>query len=87
MMPTYQPLIPWQLNKRDLTVEDITTDFSDGIKLIVLLEILTGNSLGKYSKKPIVTSGTQTTVARQAQYVFRQNLEKAIAFCHSEGRK
>ena len=68
-----------------MVVEDITTDFSDGIKLINLIEILSEGSLGKCEKKALVSKGTETTVARQAQYVFRQNIEKALHHCAAQG--
>jgi hypothetical protein len=74
-----------QLSKRDLHVDDVTTDFVDGIKLIVLLEILAGNSLGKYNKKLPVANGNDSTVLRQGQLLLRQNLEKALNFCTSQG--
>ena len=74
-----------QLKKRDLQIQDITTDFSDGIMLINLLEILSGNSVGKYDKKARITRGTETTAARQAQMVFRQNVDKALTFTVAQG--
>lgn len=82
---TFKNWVNYQLSKRDLSIQDITTDFSDGIRLIVLLEILSGQSLGKYTTKPLVTKGSDTTVARQAQFVFRHNIEMALAFCASAG--
>ena len=68
-----------------MKVEDITTDFSDGVRFINLLEILSQKSMGKYDTKPAVLKGTATTVARQAQITFRQNIDKAFAFCAREG--
>lgn len=39
------------LSERLMKLADLETDLSDGIKLINLLEILSGKSLGKYNKK------------------------------------
>ena len=41
------------LNKQGEKVEDLKTDFCDGIKLIKLVEIIAEDDLGKYNKKPV----------------------------------
>ena len=38
----------------DLIINELGEDFSDGIRLIVLLEVLSQKKVGKYSKKPRV---------------------------------
>jgi len=48
---TFTRWINYYLQERSLKVDDITKDFHDGIKLINLLEILSGRSLGKYVLK------------------------------------
>ena len=40
------------LKKKLLEVEDLTTDLSDGVRLIVLFEILSQEKIGKYQKRP-----------------------------------
>lgn len=40
------------LAKRRMDIDNIKTDFSDGIKLINLLEVISDSSLGKYNKAP-----------------------------------
>eukprot|EP00298_Acanthocystis_sp_HF-20_P002271 c12701_g1_i1.p1 GENE.c12701_g1_i1~~c12701_g1_i1.p1 ORF type:complete len:504 (+),score=153.20 c12701_g1_i1:63-1574(+) len=40
------------LNKRNLEITNLQTDFEDGINLINLLEIISDKSLGKYNKAP-----------------------------------
>ena len=39
------------LGKVGLQVDDLKTDFSDGIKLLKLVEVISEESLGKYNKK------------------------------------
>ncbi|KAJ5647375.1 EF-handCa insensitive [Penicillium lividum] len=41
-----------KLKTRSLAIEDLVTDLSDGVILIHLLEILGGESLGRYASKP-----------------------------------
>ncbi|KAJ5573906.1 uncharacterized protein N7459_008333 [Penicillium hispanicum] len=41
-----------KLKARTLSIEDLVTDLSDGVILIHLLEILGGESLGRYASKP-----------------------------------
>ena len=55
----YKTFIKWINHhlKKDkesqLRVEDLKTDFGDGIKLIKLIELISEENLGKYNKKPI----------------------------------
>ncbi|KAN0071717.1 Calponin homology domain containing protein [Elaphomyces granulatus] len=47
----------WLNNKikiRDLAIDDLVLDLSDGVILIHLLEILGGESLGRYASKPML---------------------------------
>ncbi|CAL5872014.1 uncharacterized protein PFLUO_LOCUS6271 [Penicillium psychrofluorescens] len=41
-----------KLKARDIAIENLITDLSDGVTLIHLLEILGGESLGRYASKP-----------------------------------
>ncbi|KAI9661969.1 MAG: hypothetical protein M1831_002884 [Alyxoria varia] len=41
-----------KLKARDLSIQDLSKDFSDGVILIHLLEILGNESLGRYASKP-----------------------------------
>ncbi|KAJ5833489.1 hypothetical protein N7474_001800 [Penicillium riverlandense] len=41
-----------KLKARDIAIENLITDLSDGVILIHLLEILGGESLGRYASKP-----------------------------------
>eukprot|EP01028_Stygiella_incarcerata_P008203 TRINITY_DN350_c0_g1_i10.p1 TRINITY_DN350_c0_g1~~TRINITY_DN350_c0_g1_i10.p1 ORF type:complete len:865 (-),score=297.82 TRINITY_DN350_c0_g1_i10:97-2691(-) len=49
---TFTAWVNQHLSKRGMSVEDIATEFDDGLKLIVLIEVISGNSLGRYNKKP-----------------------------------
>ena len=40
------------LRKQGQSIDDLAVDLSDGIKLIILLEVLSQKSLGRYNKKP-----------------------------------
>ncbi len=39
------------LKKKLLKIEDLNADFSDGVKLVVLLELLSQKKVGRYNKK------------------------------------
>lgn len=49
---TFTRWVNTHLKERMLKVENIQTDFANGIQLINLLEIISSKSLGKYNKKP-----------------------------------
>ena len=40
------------LGKRGKSIENIQTDFGDGIKLVDLLEVISAEPLGKFNKNP-----------------------------------
>lgn len=40
------------LKKRDMEVQDLSTDLQDGVKLINLYEVISEESLGKYYPEP-----------------------------------
>uniref|UniRef100_A0A915A7H3 Calponin-homology (CH) domain-containing protein n=1 Tax=Parascaris univalens TaxID=6257 RepID=A0A915A7H3_PARUN len=48
---TFTRWVNQQLKSADVSITDLETDFEDGLKLIRLVEVLSGRSLGKYSKK------------------------------------
>ena len=41
------------LAKVGMEVQDLKTDFADGVRLLKLVEVISEESLGKYNKKPI----------------------------------
>lgn len=56
------------LKKQFTEIVDVTTDFNDGIKLILLMEALSQKKVGRYNKKPRI----------HAQKM--ENLELAVSF-------
>lgn len=56
------------LKKQDVAIEDLAKDMCDGVKLIILLEVLSQKKIGRYSKKPKI----------HAQRM--ENLEMALNF-------
>ena len=63
------------LRSRGMEIEDLQTDFADGLKLIALLEVLSKKSMGRYNKRPKV----------QMQKL--ENVAKCLKFIGSEGMK
>ena len=63
------------LKERMLKVDDLQTELSDGLKLIQLLEIISGKSLGRHNKKPKIPSH------------FMENLNICLKFLRDEGIK
>lgn len=61
-----------QLRMLGMVVDDLTDDFGDGLKLIALLEVLSGKKFRKFNKKPRI----------HAQKV--ENLTMALAFLRGE---
>jgi len=49
---TFSKWVNSHLAKRGQKIEEITTEFKDGLKLISFLEIISGKTMGKYEKKP-----------------------------------
>ena len=64
-----------QLRDRGIALNDITDEFTDGLKLIALLEALSGKPFRKYNKKARI----------QAQRV--ENVQLALEFLRREGVK
>ena len=72
---TFTRWVNEQLKVQKVAVKNLATDFSDGVLLIVLLEVLSQKTIGRYNKKPRV----------HAQKM--ENLEKVLKFIQSEGIK
>ena len=52
---SFKAWINMHISKDKLKVEDLTTDFGDGIKLIKLVENISDETLGKYHKNPAMS--------------------------------
>lgn len=65
---TFTRWVNEQLKVQKVAVKNLAEDFKDGVLLIVLLEVLSHKSIGKYNKKPRML----------AQKI--ENLEKVLSF-------
>eukprot|EP00051_Salpingoeca_urceolata_P026733 m.478373 g.478373 ORF g.478373 m.478373 type:complete len:285 (-) comp21132_c0_seq1:143-997(-) len=82
---TFTNWVNLTLKSANLKVEDLQFDLADGHTLIVLVETLSGKSIGKYTKLPaFVTSGSSTTKGRQEMIHFQENIDKCLAFLRTE---
>ena len=70
---TFTKYVNSQLRKSDTSIENLETGFSDGLKLINLISVLSGKEIRKFSKKP--TFRTQKL----------ENVSIALKFLESEG--
>ena len=70
---TFTKYVNSQLNKCGTEIEDLETSFSDGLKLIRLVCVLSGKEIRKYSKNP--TFRTQKL----------ENVSIALKFLETEG--
>ena len=59
----------------DCIVVDLSTDLSDGIILIKLLEILSGKSLGKYCKNPRIPIQKKENLAIAFEFIRSEGIE------------
>ena len=72
-----------------LKIDELTTDLSDGVKLIVLLEMLSQKKLGRYNKKPRVHAQKMENVQLCLDFITKKerirlvNIGKLI--CYVEG--
>jgi filamin len=82
---TFTNWVNIQLNARQLRVEDLETDFMDGVSLIGLCEIVAKGSVGKYNKTSPIQGGEATTNARQFARNAQANCDIAINFIKAQG--
>jgi len=74
-MGTFRRWVNTHLADRNLKVDDLTTDLTDGIILINLLEIISNKRIKKWNKKP------------RMHIQKLENLNKALSFLRKEGIK
>lgn len=77
---TFTNWVNIQLAERQLHVDDLQTDFMDGVSLINLVELLSKGSVGKYNKRSSIQSGTETTSARQHARNAQANIDIALKY-------
>jgi filamin len=49
---TFRRWCTQSLKSRGIDINDLATDFSDGVQLVALLEVLSQKKLGRYNKNP-----------------------------------
>ncbi len=59
------------LKVQKLFIDDLTKDFSDGVRLIVLLEVLSQKKVGRYNKKPRVHAQKMENVDRALDFIMK----------------
>lgn len=60
------------LKDNTLAIKDLATDLSDGIKLIVLLEILSGKRLDRYNKRPRIRAQRMENVEMALDFIMKK---------------
>ena len=54
-----------------MTIEDLGKDLSDGVRLIVLLELLSEKKIGRYNKKPKIHAQRMENVEMALNFITR----------------
>lgn len=57
------------LRVQGIQIKDISTDFSDGVGLIILLQVLSQKKVGKYNKKPRVRAQKLENVQLSLKFI------------------
>ena len=63
------------LKRRNLQLNDITTDFADGVRLINLLEIIGDTTLSGYEKNPKLPIHKHQNVSIAIQFIISQGIK------------
>lgn len=75
---TFTRWVNQQLKGADMQIQDLETDFEEGLKLIRLVEILSGKSLGKYSKKVTFRSQKLENISLALNFLEREEKIKLV---------
>ena len=59
-------------------LEELTTDLSDGVKLILLLEVLSQKRLGRYNKRPRVHAQKMENVQLALDFISKKERIKLV---------
>ena len=60
------------LKVQKLSMEDLTSDLSDGVRLIVLIEVLANKKVGRYNKKPRVYAQKMENVQLALDFLMKK---------------
>lgn len=61
-----------QLKVQKIALGDLQSGFSDGVNLIVLLEVLSEKQIGKYNKKPKVHAQKMENVEKALEFIMKK---------------
>jgi len=65
---------------QNMHIDDLTTDLSDGVRLIVLLEVLSQKKLGHYNKKPRVHAQRMENVQLALDFIMNEERFRLVIF-------
>ena len=57
---------------QNIRIDDLSTDLSDGVRLIILLEVLSQKKLGRYNKKPRVHAQRMENVQLALDFIMKK---------------
>ena len=57
---------------QNMRIDDLSTDLSDGVRLIILLEVLSQKKLGRYNKKPRVHAQRMENVQLALDFIMKK---------------
>lgn len=70
---------------QNMRIDDLTTDLSDGVRLIVLLEVLSQKKLGRYNKKPRVHAQRMENVQLALDFIMKKERIRLVNIGKSVG--
>ncbi len=60
------------LKVQKMFIDDLAKDFSDGVRLVVLLEVLSQKKIGRYNKKPRVHAQKMENVEKALDFIMKK---------------
>ena len=66
------------LKVQRIEIDDLSTSFCDGVKLIILLEVLSGKSLGRYNKIPKRPVQKMENVSKALEFIMKTEKIKLV---------
>ena len=71
---TFTRWVNEHLKKADQSITDLAMDLSDGLKLIVLIEVLSGKSMWKHNKKPKLRTQKLENISIALQFLEKEGV-------------
>ncbi|VDO20675.1 unnamed protein product, partial [Brugia timori] len=75
---TFTRWVRQKLEQVDVTVSDLETDFEEGLKLIRLVEVLSGKSFGRHNKKVIFRHQKLENISLALQFLENEEHIKLV---------